>query len=254
MMFINRFIFAVLIGILGGGWTYQANADEIVVYSGDSFKPQIYLVNGKPVGYVPALFERISRDTGDTYRFILLPWKRAVSESAAGLGGISNFSWTAERAKLFDYSDPIFINRSYLLVKKGNAFPFTSLNDLRGKRIGALLGSSYGEEFDKAAEEKLFVVDYDSNEVLRLKKLLVGRFDAAIIELDTYNLMVSSDPDLMSSKDEFAFLPKSLIDDKLYLAFPKSMHMLPALKRFNLALNALKKTREYQKIINENRS
>ncbi len=252
-MFLKRLVYALLIGSFAGSCCVPSIAEEIVVYSGDSFQPQIYLVNGKPAGYVAALFERISRDTGDTYRFTLLPWKRAVSESAAGLGGISNFSWTPERARSFDYSDPVFVNRSYLLVKKGHAFPFASLNDLRGKRIGALLGSSYGDEFDRAAENKLFIVDYDSNEVLRLKKLLIGRFDAAIVELDTFNLMVNSDPELAANKDEFTFLPKSLIDDKLYLAFPKSMHMLPALKRFNLALNALKKTREYQKIINENR-
>ncbi len=247
---ITRRLLAVFLGI----WSLcvAVQADEIVVYGGEAFPPQSYLKNGKPAGIMPAVFARIAKDTGDTYTLILLPWKRAMSESNAGHGGISNFSMTRERALQFDYSDYIYANRVYLLTLKGHTFPFKTLNDLKGKRIGIALGSSYGDTFDQAVRDHLFDVDYDTNQVLRFKKLLAGRFDGALAGFDSYNRTLHGDLDLYANRDKFIVNPNPVVEDRLYLAFPKSMRMQPALRRFNQALAGLKKSKELQRIIDEN--
>jgi polar amino acid transport system substrate-binding protein len=227
-------------------------ADNIVVYGGDSFEPQTYLDNGKPAGIILALFDRISKDTGDTYTFKLVPWKRALAESALGHGGIVNFTWTKERAKNYDFSDPTYQNKLRLIVLNDHVFPFNTLADLNGKIIGFPLGSSFGDAFDTAISTGVIISETDTNHVSRLKKLLLGRIDVAIIGTTGLKKAIQSDSLLVANQHRFTVLPNPLLQDWLYLAFPKSMHMKPAILRFNKSLLALKKSKEYQTILAEN--
>jgi ABC-type amino acid transport substrate-binding protein len=235
-------------------FSVQSKAEEIVIYSSDTFQPQIYLSHGKPAGIVPALFQRLSQDTGDTYQFILLPWKRAISESSAGYGGIVNFSLTKERQLLFDFSDPIYKNEVELTVLKERESEFKNVNDLKGKIFGVPLGAQFGGEFEKAVNGNLYTVDTDSQPVSRIKKLLLRRIDVAVLGQSFLKHSVKSDPFLLANQDKFIILPFPLIDDWEYLAFPKSMHMQPAIDRFNKALFAFKKTKEYQQLIDQKKS
>lgn len=232
--------------MLAGG---NAAADEIVVYSGDSFQPQVYLRNGVPAGVIPALFRRLEQDTGDHYRMVLVPWKRAISEATMGHGAIASFSYTDERAKTFDYSDPMVDNPIHILVLKERAAEFHSLQDLRGKVIGIPLGTSFSNENDRSITDNLFRVDPDSSAVSRLKKLLYRRIDAALMGELAVRQTVPMDPALAGMEDRFYQLPFPFQLDQEYLAFAKSMHQQAALKRFNRALAALKKSGEYQKLV-----
>ncbi|PRC94221.1 substrate-binding periplasmic protein [Solimicrobium silvestre] len=229
-----------------------AQAEELVVYGGEAFQPLIYLDSEQAAGIFPALFQRLSKSTGDTYKLVLLPWKRAISESAAGKGGITSFTWTEERAKLYDFSEPVYRNTIELTVLKNKAFKFNQLTDLTGKIIGIPLGSSFGDAFDKAVADNLITSDTDPSQVSRLRKLLIGRIDVAIIGERALEQAIRSDPVLLANQNKFTVLPVPLTQDWLYLAFPKTMHKLPALQRFNQALIALKKTKEYQQIIDDN--
>ncbi|HXA47849.1 MAG TPA: transporter substrate-binding domain-containing protein [Burkholderiaceae bacterium] len=226
-------------------------ADEIVIYGGEAFKPQSYLDNGEPAGMIPALFKHLSKESGDSYKLILLPWKRAVGESTSGHGGITSFTRTVERSEIFDFSEPLFRNRVQLIVLKDKAFEFTSLDNLRGKIIGLPLGSSFGDAFDQAARDRVFSVDPDTNQTSRIKKLFLGRIDIAVIGRMSFNQVLKSDPQLFENRDKFMLLTNAVIEDPLYLAFPKSMHMQPALQRFNKALISFKKTKAYQDIVSD---
>jgi ABC-type amino acid transport substrate-binding protein len=232
----------------------SALADEFVIYGGESFPPQIYLENGQAKGIIPALLERLSKDTGDTYRLVLLPWKRALGDSEAGLGGITSISLTSERAKIFDYSEPLYSNPVKLTVLKSRLSEFRDYNDLRGKVLGVPLGAQFGGKFDSAVKNNEVLIDTDNNPVSRLKKLLRGRIDAAILGGAGLKETIRQDADLAQNSDKLAVLPFPLTEDYMYLAFPKSMHQQAALDRFNKALAAMKKTSEYQKIVDLNSS
>lgn len=229
-----------------------ACADDVVVYGDNAYAPVSYLDGGKPAGIFPAIFNRLSRDTGDHYEFVLLPWKRALRESLRGGGGITNFSWTEERDKLYDFSQPIYFDDIQLVVLKGKEFPFSEVKDLKGKIAGGAAGASYGEDVDRAIADGTFSVDRDDNQGFRMRKLLAGRIDVAIIGNGTagLELLLALDPELKAMRSRFVVLPHPLTRDPLYLAFAKSMHMKPTLERFNHALSALKRTAEYQQMIN----
>jgi len=249
MMFAQRALRMIVVIVLISLTSWRVQAGEIVVYGGEAFKPQSYLENGVPAGIIPKLFQRLSQDTGDHYKLVLLPWKRAVGESTAGNGGITSFTKTVERTKVFDYSEPIFRNKVQLIVLKEKVFTFKTLADLKGKVIGLPLGSSFGDAFDQAARDEIFVTEADNNQVSRIKKLLLGRIDVAVIGTVSFNQVIASDPALYVNRRKFTFIPNAGIEDNMYLAFPKSMQMGPAIRRFNRALVALKKTKEYQDIV-----
>ncbi|MES2935193.1 MAG: transporter substrate-binding domain-containing protein [Pseudomonadota bacterium] len=231
----------------------QAHAEKLLIYGDDAYVPVIYLDHGKPVGILPAIFSRLSKDTGDTYELVLLPWKRALDESARGHGGITNISWNKERDRLYDFSAPIYDDDIQLVVLKGKEFPFLKFQDLKGKIAGGKIGASYGEEVDKAILDGTIKIDRDSSQVSRMKKLLLGRIDVAIIGNGNagFDLMIASDPDFIANRDKLMVLPQPLVRDPLHLAFAKSMHKQAALDRFNKALQAFRKTIEYRRLISQ---
>jgi polar amino acid transport system substrate-binding protein len=242
-----RLIAGLVLALAGAG----VLADKLIIYGDDAYAPVIYAKQGQVAGILPALFARLAKSTGDSYELVLLPWKRALREAERGQGGITNLSWNQERAKLFDFSDPIYDDDIQLVVLKGRAFAFADLSDLQGKTLGGLSGASYGEVVDKAIAAGLIRVERDPSQVSRLKKLLLGRMDAAIVGngmagLDT---LLSADEQLSANRDKFSVLPQPLVRDPLYLAFAKSMQMKPALERFNKALAALKSSDEYRQLV-----
>jgi len=143
-----------------------------------------------------------------------------------------------------DYSN----GNDMVIAKPG----INSIKDLKGKIAGGAAGASYGEEVDRAITDGIFSVDRDDNQGFRMRKLLAGRIDVAIIGNGTagFELLLNLDPELKAMRSKFIVLPHPLTRDPLYLAFAKSMHMKPKLERFNQALSAFKRTAEYQKMIN----
>jgi polar amino acid transport system substrate-binding protein len=57
---------------------------------------------------------------------------------------------TTERDDFLLYSDPILHNQLVLVGLKGADVSATSINDLKGKRVGLVEGYAYGEEIDSA--------------------------------------------------------------------------------------------------------
>lgn len=227
-----------------------AKAERLVIYGDDAYPPVIYLDHGKPAGILPAIFSRLQKDTGDQYELVLVPWKRALYESQQGRGGITTISWNKERDRIYDFSEPIYYDDIQLVVLKGKEFAFKQLQDLKGKKLGGAAGASYGEEIDSAISSGLLKIDRDPNQDVRLRKLLFGRIDVALIGNGNagLNRILDSVPDLKAKRSQFVALPQPLTRDPLYLAFAKSMHKQAAIQRFNQALKALKKTPEYQQI------
>lgn len=249
----HRQLFSGLLLLVCGVFSGALKAETISVYGDEAYAPVIYLDHGKPTGVLPAIFARLSRDTGDRYELVLVPWKRALYESQRGLGGVTNISWTKERSAIYDFSDPIYFDDIQLVVLKGKEFPFNELKDLKGKKVGGADGASYGEDVDKAIAAGIISMDRDPNQLSRMRKLLLGRMDVAIVGNGRagFERLLASAPDLVANRDKFVVLPKPLSTDPLYLAFAKSKKMQPALARFNKALAALKKTDEYRQLVED---
>ena len=109
-----------------------------------------------------------------------LPWNRLFIRLEKGtLDVISAVYWTEEREELYHYTNPYMEDEIRIFVLKGNEFEFDEWSDLKGKRGGRPLGGSYGEEFDRYAEENL-IQDEAKGAEANFKKLLLGRIDYLI--------------------------------------------------------------------------
>ena len=205
--------------------SFSAWADEIIVFGDDNYAPVIHLQAGKPAGVLVDLLRKVAERTGDTYTVQLFPWKRALETAKAGRGALIGVSLNAERAGVFDFSDPVYDDDIQIVTLKGREFGFDKLADLKGKVLGGVLGASYGEQVDTAIRDGVFKIDRDVSQVNRLNKLLAGRMDAALIGngIEGFESVLQSDPQLVAKRGQFSVLAKPLTRDPLYLAIPKSM-------------------------------
>lgn len=220
----------------------MARAETLIVYGSDRFPPISYLEAGKPEGIFPRILQRLQAETGDNYDIRLVPWARVMRMASTGEGAAANISWNSERAEIYDYSVPLYLSEVVLVVRKGNEFPFETLQDLKGKLIGLGLGSSYGDAVDEAITKGVFAVDRDADQQSRMLKLLAGRVDAVFVGSgrEGVRYMLESEPELRGKIDQFAILPKAVRSDPLHLVYLKTAGKKAAIERLNKAFLRLK--------------
>jgi len=129
------------------------------------------------------VFREVARRAGFEITLILHPMKRLEVYLQSGeVDGVIAVVRTEEREGYLVYSPlPIMVSRLLVFVKKGREFPFTSINDLKGKKIGVIRGwKTENIELEQAIQEGTIqaeeVTQYDQN----LKKLMAERVDCLI--------------------------------------------------------------------------
>ena len=245
------FIACVLGLLLGAG----ARAGDIAVFSGDGSPPKMYVQEGKNRGILVDILQYADQHLhNDQLQLALYPWARAYLQASSGDGGIVGLSWTRRRDELFDYSDPLFFDEVVVVVRKGNEFPFRTLSDLRGKRVGIVRDASYGEAFEKARDAGVFVVDGDNGASNRLHKLMAGRIDCALFNVGKagFEETLRIHKEFLPFKNALVVLPVPLRSDPNFLAFPKSMQMKPWLAEFNQVIKRGYARGDIPKIISQN--
>lgn len=237
-------------GVLVLGTWLNAMADTLVVLGDDAYVPVVYMKDGKPAGLLPAILQAASRHTGDTYDIRLSPWRRAYEFSLRGDGGLVGVSFNQERDKLFDFSRSFYDDNIQIVTLKSKTFPYSKLEDLKGKTIGGINGASYGDEVDRAIAAGLFTVERDVSQTGRLRKLLAGRLDAAFVGNGQagFEAAVNSFDELRQKRSLFVVLPTPLTRDPLHLAFPKAMGQRAAIDRFDAAIDKMRKSGELKKL------
>lgn len=110
-----------------------------------------------------------------------VPWKRALENAQNGEGLIFGISKTEERLRKLTFSLPIYSEQSLLVTRCEAHFRFNSMQDLRGKTLGIVRGTSYGEEFDQQKNILFKVEDDTSNNPARFNKLSQGRMDGLML-------------------------------------------------------------------------
>jgi polar amino acid transport system substrate-binding protein len=212
-------------------------ANDIKIFGNEYKPPKVYLENDKPNGILVDIMKYIEKETAHSFDILLYPWKRAYALAERGQGGIIGLSMTKERLEIFDYSDVMYYDDLMLVVIKGNEFPFNTLEDLKGKRVGVRRGSSYGDDFERGKKD-IFIADEDSDAIQRLKKLLIKRIDVALIGPGKagVNKIIKSDPELLKRKDDFVLLEKPFKRDPNYLGISKTLNMKGLIQDFNKTL------------------
>jgi polar amino acid transport system substrate-binding protein len=218
---------------LAGGETI--NVDE-------ANPPFMYAQGGQPAGLYPAIAAAAFRKMGVEVQVATLPWKRALQAVDEGRAGVLGIYRNAQREKAYDFSEAVFIERILLCCRKSRPHPANRVADLKGLRVGVILGWSYGDEFDEASRAGLFAVEEVGADLQNLEKLQQDRLDAALVIAESKAGLARRFPDL-------AWSGKPLLLNATYLAFSKRAGKAALLRQFDGALDGLRKSGELARLV-----
>ncbi len=231
-----RAIFAVL---LAGVMALPAMAAESLVIDVDSGNPPfMYKRNGEEVaqGIYPAVLKAIFERLAIPVSIQAVPWKRALLDIDRGVAGVGGIYKNEVRLLKYDYSDPLFVERIAVYYNKSNPIKFNTIEDLYGKRVGVILGWSYGDDFDLARTYEQILVEPTNSDEQNFDKLSRGRIDAVLA------IVESGDRLLAHGKRKDVVMAKTLfLANPAHLAFLKKTNQLPLIQRFNKELAEMKK-------------
>ena len=238
-----------LLGILSVIAT-TANAapanSPVMINVDENAPPFMYLQNGQAAGTYPRIITEAFRRMNIPVKVNAIPWKRALAEAKSGRAGIAGLYWTEERARYFDFSDPLLTEKVLIFVRNDSTFPFMAMTDLKGKKLATISGWVYGNEFDKARASGLFATDPNIDDGLNFEKLIRRRVDAVIA-------IESSGQAAITSKNlgtVVRALKQPLSSLQTYLAFSKGSNGV-LLRRFNDTLKSMSADHTLAKITGE---
>lgn len=161
-------------------------AGKLVVAVSPDYAPFEFqaLVDGKNkvVGADISLAQKIADEIGVKLEVSSMSFDNVLGSLQAGKAdiAISGLSYTKERAKTFDFSEPYYETKNAMLVLADKLGEYTDINDFKGKNIAVLKGS---------IEERLAKNQLTDSNVVSLtnmgsavNELKAGKVDAVDLE------------------------------------------------------------------------
>lgn len=228
----------LLWALAGAGTCAQAQPHEIRISNGD-WAP--FMSPTLPhYGFVSRIVTEAFRLEDVTVKYEFFPWARAYLVAKQGAFDASiGWYWNAERAEDFLFSDPVFVETQVLFTLRDRPVAWTRLEDLKDKHIGATLGYTYGEAFQKLEAQKWLHVERTGSDEQNLRKLLAQRLDAVVISKVVGERLLVALGD--AAKARIAIIDQPVNSGPLHLIFPKALAQSAQwLHRFNRGLRKLK--------------
>jgi polar amino acid transport system substrate-binding protein len=138
---------------------------------------------------------------------------------------------TTERLTYMLYSDPYTTDPIALYVPKGKAFPFDNLNMLIGKKGVAMVGDSYGQQFDDFAAANL--------QLTRVTQASQGFDLIASGQADYFLYALYAGDDLLKKNGQaskFESLPRFVAEENFYITISQKSPFVIYLDDINKAL------------------
>jgi ABC-type amino acid transport substrate-binding protein len=177
----------------------KKNDDVLKIAISPDYPPFEYKRDGKIVGFDVDMALIIAKELGKKLEITELEFSSLIPALQSGKVDFvaSGLTVTKERKANIDFSD-VYYQASIV----GIAFPtknIHNMDDLKGKRIGAQLGSVM-EIFAKDTKEKFTDITIASltNNLHLLQELKLGRIDILLIEEGQVQGFLKNNPDLIS--------------------------------------------------------
>jgi putative amino-acid transport system substrate-binding protein len=130
----------------------QKDEKVIRVGTGGTYKPWCFKENDKLQGFEVDVWNEIGKRTGYKVEFTVSKFSGLVGLLDAGqIDTVAHqMSITKERLEKYDFTEPYAYSKYDFIVKKDS--PYTKIEDLKGKKVGAWLGGN-GEKTLKELNE-----------------------------------------------------------------------------------------------------
>lgn len=150
---------------------------------------------GELAGYDVDVARLLASKLGVKVEFVATEWASILAGLASNKYDviISQVGVTAKREQAFDFSVPYIYSQPQLIVRKDEKANYSSLNDLKGKRLGVGQGSMY--ELQAKAVPGIEIKSYPAAPDT-MSDLATGRIDAAFNDslMSAYLLKTSKLP------------------------------------------------------------
>jgi polar amino acid transport system substrate-binding protein len=145
-------------------------------------------------GLTGALLGSVLERMGYAAKIDYFPWKRAMEFGLNDprYAGLVALYRTPEREKLCHFSSAIGARQTVLAFLKDKPVSAATLADLQGMRIGTVGGYSNGEQFDAMMRSGLLTAEEGLNDEINVRKLLVRRFAAIVVEKRMLRYLLAS--------------------------------------------------------------
>jgi len=221
--------------------TAKIHAETLLFY--DDYPPYSYTEKSETKGLFFEVVSTVFKSMETEYMVEAYPFKRSLIMAMEGEGIVVGIFKTDERSLKLDFSKPFYHEKSVLYVNKENTFPFSSINDLKGKRVGVKLGWSYGAEFDQAKKRKLFTTTVGLPKQM-YHLLALGRLDTVVDNELSGKGIINE----LNLNQKIEALPRQLIIGGIYIATKKGTNT-QLIKKFNHHVSRIRESGVYEKIL-----
>ncbi len=215
---------------------------RVMLYT-DSFPPYFFEKGDVETGIVRDIFTALAKETGDSFEYVRVPFKRGLHQFETGLIDIepmSNPVWRKTSTVKGIYSIPFAVSEEIVLFDAEQYLPVNSPGDLIGHTVGVVMGYHYpvyGPYFDDGRIKAHPL--RDENKLIQL--LLAGRLGQALMNKDFANYQIKT----LGLKDKLVVGKPCSVVDMMIRFHPSKKQAVP---RFNKAIEKLLKNGTIQSI------
>lgn len=175
----------LIIGLIFLFCALPAHSEKIVRITGCEWPPYMSEHNDYH-GYASRIVSEAFASEGISIKLDFFPRKRSLYQAHPLGGWDGSILWFKGSALEKEYfvSGPVVKAKFVFFHLKGMPFEWTKIEDLKKYKIGGVLEHDYGDEFQTAEQNGILRVERVPNDEQNLKKLIYGRIDAFIQDLD----------------------------------------------------------------------
>ncbi len=236
--FIALLVLVVLIVVAGAAWMHSKPA-KAAIASGHPEWPPIMFQKGEVIdGAGPALVAKIFADLNIPISFPAEgAWDEVQAKAKTGEVDVLVAAYkTDERLTYMDYSESYTIDPIVLFVAKGKTFPYAKWDDLKTKKGVAMIGDSYGQEFDTYITSTPLQMARASTTQEALDMVASGKADYFIYSLYAGHVMLKDTNQL----DKFEPLPTQVAEEDFYITISKKSPLIKYMPQINAEIQKYK--------------
>lgn len=244
-----RFLLATLLGMIL--FTTNVLAETIRITSGE-WEPYLSSYNYQ-YGFDSHIVTEAFKLEGVTVEWGFFPWQRAYQYAKDGNDWDASCCWWPDDKikKEFLVSDVITTTSLVFFHLTSYNFHWSSLQDLKGIKIGGTSKYNYGKEFMDAVDAKEINVEFVTKDEFNYKKLLAGRIQIFLNDPSVGNAQIKNylSPD---EADLLTYNPKKFGVNTLHFIIninnKRSNYFLD---KFNAGMKKLKASGRYQQMLKD---